>query len=163
MAAVAVVLFDGPKGLELLFVKRRERPGGRWSGHVAFPGGLADAGETRPEETAQREAHEEVGVTLEQPIGRLSAQLTIEPRRARPMRVVPVVFGLRARPTLVCEPAEVAEAFWVPWHDIRRARTRWILRRARRFPIVAPSIPVGGHTLWGLTLQMVWELRRILG
>jgi len=163
MAAVAVVFHEGDDGLDLLFVKRCAREGGRWSGDVAFPGGLSEEGETEPAQTARREAREEVGISLGEPVGRLSAHLTVEPRRARPMRVVPVVFSVDERPPLVLEPAEIAEAFWVPWSVIEQAQTRWLLRTARRLPMLAPSIRIHGYPLWGLTLQMVWGLSRRLG
>lgn len=161
LAAVAVVFRDTGDRLELLFVKRRVRPGRRWSGDVAFPGGLAERGETA-EDAARREAREEVGLALGPAVGRLGAQLTIEPRRPRPMRVVPVVFVVEGDPTLVCEPREIAEAFWVPWPAIERAPTRWIRRAVGPLPILAPSLTVGGHPLWGLTLAMTRELRRRL-
>lgn len=161
MAAVAVIFREAPAGLELLFVRRRVRPGRRWSGDVAFPGGLAERHET-PEATARREAREEVGLDLGACLGRLSAQLTLEPRRARPMRVVPVVFVVEGDPPLACEPREIAQAFWVPWSSIARARTRWIRRSVGPLPLLAPSLPVAGHPLWGLTLQMTRELRRRL-
>lgn len=161
MAAVAVVFREAKAGLELLFVKRRVRPGRRWSGDVAFPGGMAERGESATE-TARRETLEEVGLALGEPIGRLSAQLTLEPRRARPMRVVPVVFVERGVADLRCEPSEIAEAFWVPWSALERARARWIRRSIGLVPILAPSIDVAGRPLWGLTLQMIGELGRRL-
>ena len=58
--------------------------------------------------------------------------------------------------------AEIAEAFWVPWSGLASARTRWIRRSIGPVPILAPSIDLDGRPLWGLTLQMVEELRRRL-
>lgn len=161
MAAVAVVFREGTGGLELLFVKRRVRPGRRWSGDIAFPGGLAERHETAAD-AARRETREEVSLGLGSPLGRLSAQLTLEPRGARPMRVVPVVFAHEGSAPIECEPAEIAEAFWVPWSGLASARTRWIRRSIGPVPILAPSIDLDGRPLWGLTLQMVEELRRRL-
>ena len=78
------------------------------------------------------------------------------------MRVVPVVFAHEGSAPIECEPAEIAEAFWVPWSGLASARTRWIRRSIGPVPILAPSIDLDGRPLWGLTLQMVEELRRRL-
>jgi 8-oxo-dGTP pyrophosphatase MutT (NUDIX family) len=48
---------------ELLFIKRWERKSDPWGGHVAFPGGKAEKGESDLE-TALRETREEIGLDL---------------------------------------------------------------------------------------------------
>ncbi|RHY81058.1 hypothetical protein DYB35_002889 [Aphanomyces astaci] len=49
--------------LELLFIRRAINPRDRWSGHIAFPGGRVEAGESALD-AARRETMEEVGVDL---------------------------------------------------------------------------------------------------
>ena len=44
-AAVALVLLEGPQGLEILLIKRAERGDDPWSGQIALPGGRYDAGD----------------------------------------------------------------------------------------------------------------------
>lgn len=157
-AAVAVVLRPVGDDLALLFIRRPRRDSDRWSGDLAFPGGLAHEGED-PAEAARREAFEEVRVELGDPIGRLSDRLTAHPRRARPMRVRPVVF-VTDQATLHPDPREVAEAFWVPLSRIARLPIVPSMRRVRRVPMIVPSIDLDGRTLWGLTLAMARELVR---
>ena len=41
-AAVAVILREQHNGPEILFIRRAERNGDPWSGHMAFPGGHVD-------------------------------------------------------------------------------------------------------------------------
>ena len=41
-AAVALVLRDGPSGIELLFIRRADHPEDPWSGQMAFPGGRSE-------------------------------------------------------------------------------------------------------------------------
>ncbi|MBA4178661.1 MAG: NUDIX hydrolase [Leptothrix sp. (in: Bacteria)] len=41
-AASLLLLRDGPAGLEVLMLRRAERPGDRWSGAAVFPGGVLD-------------------------------------------------------------------------------------------------------------------------
>ncbi|RKO92980.1 NUDIX hydrolase domain-like protein, partial [Blyttiomyces helicus] len=48
---------------ELLFARRAIQPGDRWSGHMAFPGGKVERGES-DREGAEREMREEVGIDL---------------------------------------------------------------------------------------------------
>ena len=47
----------------MLLIRRAEREGDPWSGHMAFPGGHIEAGES-PLEAAIRETEEEVGLSL---------------------------------------------------------------------------------------------------
>src|SRR5688500_11808432 len=63
-AAVALVLRDGPQGLELLFIRRAEHPLDPWSGQIAFPGGRAEPGDADLRTTAIRETAEELGFDL---------------------------------------------------------------------------------------------------
>ena len=51
-AAVAVILREtSSRPAEILFIKRAEKPGDPWSGHMAFPGGHRD-----PEDEGRRAA-----------------------------------------------------------------------------------------------------------
>ena len=44
-AAVAIVMREHTDGPQLLFIKRADKEGDPWSGHMAFPGGLMDRGD----------------------------------------------------------------------------------------------------------------------
>ncbi len=160
-AAVAVVLRAGEDGPELLFVRRPRRAHDRWGGHVAFPGGLASADDANTVETARREAGEEVGLDLGEPVGALSELLTAAPGMARPMRVVPYVFVAPADASLECDSREVAAAEWIALGDLAVMRPRIVVHRVGRgrLPVRAMRLSIG--TLWGLTLSMARELLRI--
>lgn len=162
-ASVAAVFRDGRRGSspELLFIRRPERRGDRWSGNVAFPGGLVQPGDRDALATAVREAREEVGLELGAPVGRLSDLLTAEPGRIRPMRVVPYVFRVADDVALAPDPREVAAAFWVPWPDVAAHREERTTKRIAGVPIRVAVIRLAEGTLWGLTLMMVRELERI--
>ena len=54
-AAVAAILRQAPSGLEVLFIKRAERDGDPWSGHMAFPGGRREPHDSDLYSTALRE------------------------------------------------------------------------------------------------------------
>src|SRR5207244_771887 len=58
-AAVALVLLEGPHGLEILLIRRAERTDDPWSGQIALPGGRYGPGDLDLEATAVRETREE--------------------------------------------------------------------------------------------------------
>src|SRR6185369_3871770 len=60
-AAVAMILRQGPGGLEMLFIERAEHENDPWSGNLAFPGGKVEPGE-EPRQAAERETLEEIGL-----------------------------------------------------------------------------------------------------
>lgn len=74
-SAVALILQLRNDDLHILMIKRAEREGDPWSGHMAFPGGRMDPGDAHGYAVAVRETEEEVGLALGSEdvcIGRLS-------------------------------------------------------------------------------------------
>src|SRR2546421_732987 len=63
-AAVSLVLVEGPRGVDLLLIRRAERPDDPWSGQIALPGGRQDPDDVDLLATAARETREETGVEL---------------------------------------------------------------------------------------------------
>ena len=159
-AAVAVVFRPAADDAELLLVRRARRVGDRWSGNLAFPGGLADPQDADVVATARREAHEEVGLQLGAPRRRLSPLTTAEPRRFRPMRVHPIVFVVPAGTDVAPQTDELAEAFWIPWRRLCALPRIKVWKRIMSIPFRARGVIVHGALLWGLTLWMIEELRR---
>lgn len=73
-SAVAMILQVRAGELNILMIKRAEREGDPWSGHMAFPGGRMDKVDAHGFAVAVRETEEEVGLTLgpeDQCIGRV--------------------------------------------------------------------------------------------
>jgi 8-oxo-dGTP pyrophosphatase MutT (NUDIX family) len=156
-AATALILHEPASGgTELLFIVRTKRDNDRWSGQVAFPGGRVDPEDTTITVTAQREAREEVGIELPDPVGRLDDQQG----RGSLGRVSPFVFALEEEPAIEPQPEEVAETIWVPLPDLvdpdRRTSHRWL-------GIPFPAIDLGPATLWGLTLRTVETFLETIG
>ena len=111
-AAVAVVLAPDPDAL--LLIRRAERAGDPWSGHMALPGGRQEPTEADLFTTAVRETAEEVGLALHRQdlIGTLDDVVPRTPVLP-PIAVRPYVFLLHDRPGLTLN-SEVAAARWVP-------------------------------------------------
>jgi 8-oxo-dGTP pyrophosphatase MutT (NUDIX family) len=159
-AAVAAVIAEGARGPDLLFILRAEHPDDPWSGHMAFPGGRVEQGET-PASAVRREVLEEVGLDLDRdaaPLGRLSDLAAIGRGRPMGLVIVPFVFELTARTPLITNH-EVEEVVWVPLSFLAerssRSTTAWHHGGAE---ITLPCYRWQGRVIWGLTFAMVDEL-----
>src|SRR5215210_3621152 len=109
-AAVLIPLTWYEDEWHVLFTRRTDTVESH-KGQVSFPGGACDEGETTPEETALREAEEEIGI---QPgdvkvLGRLSNLITITY-----FRVTPVVGVVRWPAVFRVGAHEVARIFTIP-------------------------------------------------
>lgn len=155
-AAVALVLAPGPDGLAIAFIERAERPGDRWSGHMALPGGKRDRADRDLAETAARETSEEVALALPAPIGRLADQRG----RTSAGLVATFVFGLDDRPPLRPQPSEVAAADWIPlawlFDPANAVRQRWA-------GIPFPGIGHRERVIWGLTHRVLDDFATSVG
>ena len=160
-SAVAMILQVREGELNILMIKRAERKGDPWSGHMAFPGGRMDEVDANGYAVAVRETDEEVGLTLteeDECIGRLS-DLNARPRLGTlGMVVSPFVFRLDREVTF-SPNYEVAEVVWVPLEFLldtdNREEMMWEYKGGR-FPV--PCYWYGGRCIWGLSLMMLGEL-----
>ena len=120
-AAVAIILSPQPDSI--LLIRRADRSGDPWSGHMALPGGRREPGDADLAGTAMRETAEEVGVELrrEDLAGSLADVIPRTPVLP-PVAVRPFVFLLPQRPAMQLN-AEVAQASWVPVDYLLRADT----------------------------------------
>lgn len=147
--------------LEALFVRRAERDGDPWSGHVGLPGGHREPGDADLRAAARREVEEETGLVL--PPGALLGRLDeVHPRSRRlpSVAVTPFVAWLADREP-VRPGVEVADHFWAPLGELGASARRSVLtlRRGDAYRVF-PTIEYGGRTIWGLTFTIV---ERFLG
>ena len=157
-AAVLVPLLRQDDEWHLLFTRRTDRVESH-KNQVSFPGGACDEGETSPEQTALREAQEEIGVepNLVRALGRLSPMLTITN-----YLVTPVV-GVIPWP-MVFKPAqaEVARIFTMPLAWLAERANRWEFNPPGRTHRVIVYHPFDGEILWGATARMAVDFAEIL-
>ena len=115
-AAVALLVAADPESI--LLIRRADRPGDPWSGHMALPGGRREPEDADLLATAIRETSEEVGIDLdrEQLLGGLDDVIPRTPVLP-PIAVRPFVFLLPRPPSLVLNP-EVAATQWVTLEEL---------------------------------------------
>jgi 8-oxo-dGTP pyrophosphatase MutT (NUDIX family) len=148
-AAVATVLREGASGVEALFIKRADRDGDPWSGHVAFPGGKREPADGSLLGTALRETEEEVGLRLA--ASSYLARLPDVRARSNGYRVAHFVLRLDDRDAAIVTSPEVAAVLWVPLTVLAFAEPC----TARG---VFPGVKLGDYVLWGMTYRMVGHL-----
>lgn len=160
-AAVAAVLRDVGRGLEVLFIKRSEREGDPWSGHMAFPGGRRDPADPDLLATALRETEEEIGLDLSRAaelVGVLDDQDATGRGTRTPLPTRPFVFELTGSPILTLNP-EVTEVIWAPVAPlVRGERQTTVHIEYRGQPYDLPGWDLEGRVVWGLTYRMTSTL-----
>ena len=164
-AAVCMIAQDRPDlGLSLLMIQRATVEGDPWSGQMAFPGGKQDADDPNITLTALREAEEELSINSEHltRIARLSDILARPYRRMkRPMVVTPLVFEA-IDDIAFSGNHEVADVLWVPFdtfHHDNRDNLTW---KKHGVELQLPCYHYQDKTIWGLSLMMIDELRRVM-
>jgi 8-oxo-dGTP pyrophosphatase MutT (NUDIX family) len=128
---------------------------------VSLPGGRPAPGET-PEETALREADEEIGVGAGGLV--IAGRLTPVHIAVSGFTVQPIVALAETAPVFVPAPGEVAAVLEVPLAVLADPATLRTGRRARGgIEIEAPYFAVGNHQVWGATAMLLGELLAVCG
>ena len=158
-AAVAAILREEAGETEALFIKRAQRPGDLWSGHMAFPGGHWEPGDADLAATAVRETREEIGLDLERH-GRLLGHLdymNVNPiGTSIDLLIVPFVFAVDRDLPAFRPNHEVASVLWGSIHGMFHGRSA-----VRRDMVVQggtrpfPGYDVHDEIVWGLTYRML--------
>jgi 8-oxo-dGTP pyrophosphatase MutT (NUDIX family) len=156
-AAVAVIITPDPDSI--LLIRRADRAGDPWSGHMALPGGRSEPGDEDLLATAIRETREELGLELSRnrQVGGLDDVVPRTPVLP-PVAVRPFVFLLPARSQLTLN-TEVASAQWVAVDDLRQperhhaaaVEVAGLTRRVQAFHLE-------NAVVWGMTERILANL-----
>jgi 8-oxo-dGTP pyrophosphatase MutT (NUDIX family) len=153
-AAVAIILIPHPDAV--LLIRRAERTGDPWSGHMALPGGRREAEDPDLLTTAIRETFEEVGIELSRH-DLAGALEDVVPRTPvlPPIAVRPFVFALTARPKTTLN-REVTSARWISVARLLRPDTHHPVR----LEVAGQSRVVQAYELedaivWGMTERIL--------
>ena len=158
LAAVAVIMRDTDGGPEMLFIKRAEKNGDPWSGHMAFPGGHKEDDDPSLEAAARRETLEEIGLDLTSStyLGALDHQHAQPRGRVLDMLIAPHVFTIDGDPEFTPN-YEVAEVVWTKLGPMARNE----IHDTEARPMAGkPTVFNGyrlerGHFVWGLTYRIL--------
>jgi 8-oxo-dGTP pyrophosphatase MutT (NUDIX family) len=159
-AAVLILLFarDGRPHV-VLTVRGAGMP--HHADQVSLPGGRPAPGESA-EETAVREAVEEIGV--DPAMLTIAGRLTAVHIQVSGFTVQPIVAIAIGAPVFVPAPGEVAEVLEVSLAALADPGSLRIGRRARgSIEIDAPYFAVGDHQVWGATAMLLGELLAVCG
>jgi 8-oxo-dGTP pyrophosphatase MutT (NUDIX family) len=162
-AAVLLPLVCWQDDWQLVFTRRTEVVE-HHKGQVSFPGGGCNEEESTHEQTAVREAEEEIGLKAVDVrlLGRLNEVLTITHFRVTPVvGVMPWPYEIRP------EPAEVERVFTVPllWLSQPGNWTEQSVTPAglpRSFQVITYH-PYDGEILWGASARIVHNFLSVLG
>jgi 8-oxo-dGTP pyrophosphatase MutT (NUDIX family) len=162
-AAVALILRNGTAGPEILFIERATHAGDPWSGDIGFPGGKVEEGDATPQQAAEREVEEEIGLRLARTdlLGRIDDTLGAH----MPVHVACFVYGIADSGPL-SPSAEVREFFWVPLEELEateRQITGMVTFRGETFERPAIILPGSGKpVLWGITYRLIRGFLHVL-
>ena len=159
-AAVLVPIVERAEGMTVLLTQRTAHLRSH-AGQISFPGGKSEPHDGSAEDTALREAEEEIGLPRDRVeiVGRLGQRTT-----GTGFHVTPVVGLIEPTVDLVPDPGEVATIFEVPLPfvldpDNHKIETRLIKGLERQFYVM----PYNGYYIWGLTARLLVALRNTLG
>lgn len=158
-AAVLIPLVWHDEEWHILYTRRTDTVESH-KGQVSFPGGACDEGETTPEQTALREADEEIGLNTNdvKVLGRLSNLITITY-----FRVTPVVGVVRWPAVFRVGEHEVARIFTIPLMWLANPSNRWQFDMPGRNRSLIAYHPYDGELLWGATARMTVDFLSVLG
>jgi 8-oxo-dGTP pyrophosphatase MutT (NUDIX family) len=158
-AAVLIPLVRQSDEWHILYTRRTDRVESH-KGQVSFPGGACDEDETEPEQTALREAEEEIGINPAQVkvLGRLANLITISY-----FRVTPVVGVVKWPAVFRVGEHEVARVFTIPLGWLANASNRWQFERPGITRTLIAYHPYDGELLWGATARMTVDFLKVLG
>jgi len=145
-AAVLVPVFRGRDGcLRIVLVRRGD--GGAHAGEIAFPGGKREPGDAGLEDTARREACEEIGLGPERI--EVAAQLPVEETAISRFRITPYLARINPPDAWKRCDGEIAEVIEASVAELALSAS------GGGGP---PSCRVGPHRVWGATYRILRAL-----
>ena len=165
-AAVAMILVGPEDRLKLCMIRRAEKSGDPWSGHMALPGGRFSPEDADLRVTAERETHEEVGLRLD-PAHRLGSLAPVSiwlSGRDQPLDLSATVYYLGPATPALTLNHEVAEAYWMPLaHPWEVGNATHLKLSADGKALYYPAIRFQDQMIWGITLRVLTLFSDVLG
>jgi 8-oxo-dGTP pyrophosphatase MutT (NUDIX family) len=167
-AAVTLLLREELGSAELLIIKRAEREGDPWSGHLALPGGRAEPQDADLLATAARETYEEIGVDLlgsdgsrKRFVGQLPLIVPMNPGLPQ-IEITPLVALAPPNLTMTLS-GEVIATFWIPILQLRRdGPSATHSFRHGDLLIKRAAYAIEGGLVWGITERILTTFLALL-
>jgi len=161
LAGILILLYPVNGCINIVFMKRSEYDGVH-SGQISFPGGKMETEDLDVQETALREASEEIGINRAKTIviGSIT-DLYIPPSN---FRVTPTIAYTLETPRFIPDPEEVAEIIEINLPELLREETIQLknIRVGAGFNITVPCFFIEGHIIWGATAMILSEFLEVL-
>jgi len=159
-SSVSIILRKANLNYEILLIKRTVRESDKFSGHMAFPGGVKESFDKDSLSTAIRETNEEVGLDLEKYsklLGRFSDYRPVNPE-ANKFIVSPFIFYL-TEPDVNLKKCkdEVDEIVWIPL-KILLLNLHKSGRKSFKYdkPYNDNVFEFKGYKVWGMTGKILY-------
>lgn len=155
-SAVLIPLVERPSGLRVVLTERAAQLT-HHAGHISFPGGGMEPGDSDLTATALRETHEEIGVrpSAVEVTGYLAPLPTISG-----YAVTPVVGVVNADERFIPDAREVAAVFEVPFEFLLDSgNQQHSVRQVRGVDIPIITYEYESHRIWGVTAAMIVALK----
>lgn len=154
-AAVMILLFKKAAKWHTVFIQRSHNENDRHKGQISFPGGAYENNDANFEQTALREAEEEIGIPAKdiELLGRLSMMYI----PVSGFVVHPFVGYLNYTPSYLAQESEVAEILEIPLSLLSNPsiKKKKNLTTAHGYELKnVPYFDLSGKTLWGATAMM---------
>lgn len=165
-AAVAIILRDAEHGTEFLLMQRAQHPKDPWSGQMAFPGGKVEADDESSKAAAIREAHEEVGIQLNEQdyIGQLDDFYGFKANNKYNAHVACFVFKVGRLVSLKAN-YEVADMVWLPISHLDNPSHAHEFYHPKDNSIRMPAVLIDKdkeQILWGLSLRILTTMFELI-
>ncbi len=160
-SAVLIPIWPGPDGLTLLMCQRSQHLSYH-AGQIAFPGGKHESGDASLQETALREAHEEVGIVPSsvEVLGELDETWT-----PSGFRICSFVGFLPGRPQFRIDHGETSRILEIKFSnliELGRWKTEYLVRSGISYRMV--TFTENQETVvWGATARILYRCMQCLG
>lgn len=160
-AAVSVIVYSPINVCQQIILIKRTDDDGPHSGQISFPGGKAEKTDTTLYDTAVRECHEEIGITMN--TSELLGTLTPLNIQVSGFDVTPFVFYINEKKEFILNSREVR--YLVPCYlsallDEKNRKTTHL--HVRKHEILAPYFNIENEIVWGATSMILSEFKEIL-
>jgi len=160
-SAVLSLFYPKNNRAHLLLIVRSSYPGVH-SSQIAFPGGKKELEDLNLQETALREANEEVGISpSEIEIVKQWSDLYIPPSNF----MVSSFMGIATHtPNFILQPAEVSAVIELPVTDLLNDALVQNVKMSTSYAtdILVPAFVIENHIVWGATAMILSEIKETL-